>query len=134
MSKKSPQSTAKNKTESPTTAVAGTAEQGERASGPTGKHKYIQLPTPPNDSFADGAHGIILGRNVLKLDLYRVVGFDSENKEEIRAISHRLVLPTTAVPELINLLQSIVRAVQQTSQRKAKDQPDSTESQPSDAS
>ena len=128
MSKEFPQSTPQKNPESSTTAVAGTAKQGERASGPKGKFKYIQLPTPPNDSFADGAHGIILGRNVLKLDLYRVVGFDGEKKEEIRSISHRLVLPTTAVPELINLLQGIVRAVQQTSQQKAEDQPDSTES------
>jgi hypothetical protein len=69
-------------------------------------------PRPIDDSFADGAAGFIIGRNVLKLDLYRVVGYDRESGQEVRAQSHRIVLPMTAIGELKQLLQQFDEAQQ----------------------
>ena len=93
------------------TAKSGAARQAGGTSAAGIKHTYLQQ-VPPEDSFADGAHGVTMARNVLKLDLYRVVRYDQASEEELRNISHRIVLPMTAVPELINLLQGILQAVQ----------------------
>ena len=76
-------------------------------------YKFAPLATAPEDSYADGAASITGSRNVVKLDFYRVVGVDQEDKKEVRTISHRLVLPQTAIPELLQLLQGYGRAVQQ---------------------
>jgi hypothetical protein len=89
--------------------------------------RYVQRPDSVEDSFADGAAGIVVGRNVLKLDLYRVVGMDRENEQELRTTSHRMVLPLTAVPELINLLAKYARVVEQTAQKRAESGASGTE-------
>jgi hypothetical protein len=83
-------------------------------------YKFAPLATAPEDSYADGAASITGCRNVLKLDFYRVVGTDQEDKKEVRTISHRLVLPLTAIPELSQLLQGYDQAVQQMAQKAAK--------------
>ena len=76
-------------------------------------YKFAPQATAPEDSYADGAASITGSRNVVKLDFYRVVGVDQEDKKEVRTISHRLVLPLTAIPELVQLLQGYGQAVQQ---------------------
>ena len=43
---------------------------------------------------------------VVKLDCYRVVRHDPQGKKEIRMGTHRLVMPATALQELIQLLQN----------------------------
>lgn len=83
--------------------------------------KFASLTTPPEDSYADGAASITGGRNVVKIDFYRAVGIDQEDKKEVRTISHRLVLPLTAIPELSQLLQGYDQAVQQMIQKAGKD-------------
>jgi hypothetical protein len=75
-------------------------------------YKFAPLSTMPEDSYADGAASITGGRNVIKIDFYRVVGIDQEDKKEVRKISHRLVFPLTAIPELRQLLQGYGQAVQ----------------------
>jgi hypothetical protein len=57
---------------------------------------------------------------VVKIDFYRAVGIDQEDKKEVRTISHRLVLPLTAIPELSQLLQGYDQAVQQMIQKAGK--------------
>lgn len=84
-------------------------------------YKFAPLATAPEDSYADGATSITVSRNVIKLDLYRVVGIDQEDNKEVRVISHRLVLPLTAVPELVQILQGYSQAVQQMAQKAKKD-------------
>ena len=76
-------------------------------------YKFARRATAPEDSYADGAASITGSRNVVKLDFYRVVGIDQEDNKEVRSISHRLVLPMTAIPELMQLLQGYGKAVQQ---------------------
>lgn len=76
-------------------------------------YKFAPLATAPGDTYADGAASITGSRNVVKLDFYRVDGLDQEDNKEVRTISHRLVLPLTAIPELIQLLQGYGQAVQQ---------------------
>lgn len=94
-------------------AGTGTAQPARGTSAGGIEHKYLQQ-LPPEESFADGAHGVTMTRNVFKLDLYRVVRYDQASNEELRNISHRIVLPMTAVPELVNLLQGVVQAMQGT--------------------
>ncbi len=81
--------------------------------------KFISLQTPPDDTFADGMSGIAAVRDVVKLEFYRSVGFDAEDKKEIRILSHRLVLPRSSVPELMQMLQGYSQAVQQAAQKMA---------------
>ncbi len=88
----------------------GTAQATQGTTAPGIKHKFTQQ-LPPEESFADGAHSVTLTRNVLKLDLYRVLRYDQASEEELRKVSHRIVLPMSAVPEMINLLQGVVQAV-----------------------
>lgn len=87
--------------------------------------RMVQAPVPVEDSFADGVGGFTVGRNVLKLDLYRVVNIDRESGQEMRAHSHRIVLPLTAIPELANVInqyESAVRQIQERQQQAAKEE------------
>ncbi len=81
--------------------------------------KFVQLQTPPDDTYADGIIGIAAGRDVVKLEFYRSVGFDAEDNKEIRILSHRLVLPRSSLPELMRMLQGYSQAVQQAAQKMA---------------
>jgi hypothetical protein len=77
----------------------------------------VPPPRPVDDSFADGAAGFVFGRNVLKLNLYRVVGYDRESGHDVRAPSHRIVLPLTAIGELKQLLQQFDEIQQRSPER-----------------
>ena len=89
----------------------------ERRQGPA--FKFLRPANPPDDTFADGAAGIIAGRNVVKIDFYRVAGFDREDNREIRTVSQRLVLPLNSIPELMRLLRGFGQAVQQAADKRA---------------
>lgn len=84
-------------------------------------YRLVAPQVQPEDSFADGAHGFTVGRNVIKLDLYRVVGFDREANQEVRTHSHRIVLPLTAVPEIVKLLQQYEAAIRQLREKSGRD-------------
>ncbi len=109
---------ADNKNDRPPAAEKKQA-QDQDAAGPA--FRTIPSPAPVDDSFADGVGGFTVGRNVLKLDLYRVVGYDRESGQEVRTHSHRLVLPLTAISELSNVLQQFGAAVGQI--REAREEP-----------
>ena len=79
--------------------------------------KMVRNPMPIDELFVDGASGLITRAGVAKIDLFRVVGYEPESKAERRQVSHRLVLPLAAVPELLRLFQQAVRAVQEASEQ-----------------
>ncbi len=90
------------------------AEQPERTRPAV---KMVPNPAPIDELYVDGTSSLISRSGVVKLDLFRVVGFDPATKTELRQVSHRLVLPLTALPELLNAFQSVARAAQQAAQR-----------------
>lgn len=79
--------------------------------------KMVRNPMPIDELFVDGASGLITRAGVAKIDLFRVVGYDPETKAERRQVSHRLVMPLAAVPELLRLFQQAARAVQEASKQ-----------------
>ncbi|WP_075221826.1 hypothetical protein [Acuticoccus yangtzensis] len=80
-------------------------------SAPTGrKVKFVGRQEIPDELYADGVGSLHFGRNVVKLDLYRVLEFDRDDAE-VRQLAHRVVLPITAIPELVRVLQNFGQVV-----------------------
>lgn len=77
--------------------------------------KMVPNPAPVEDLYFDGVGGVISRGGVVKLDLFRVAGYETEPKAELRQISHRLVLPLSALPDVLKLFQSVAKAAQQAS-------------------
>ncbi|MEQ8697891.1 MAG: hypothetical protein RLT05_15200 [Bauldia litoralis] len=94
-----------------TEPAAAAKEKAPDQAAPSPAFRTAPSPAPVDDSFADGVSGFTVGRNVLKLDMYRIVGYDRESGQEVRTHSHRLVLPLTAIAELSNVLQQFDQAV-----------------------
>ena len=88
--------------------------QAERPKRARPNVKMVANPTPVDEFYIDGASGLISRGGIIKLDLFRVVGYEPDTKVELRQVSHRLVLPLTALPDLLKALQSVARAAQQT--------------------
>ncbi len=86
------------------------AETTEKKQG----FKMVPSPVPPEERYADGVNAIIGRPGVIKLECYRVLGVDRETNAEIRTVTHRLVLPAVALPELVGLFQKMVEASQRT--------------------
>ena len=63
--------------------------------------------TPPEEVFVDGVAGGMARAGVMKLDWYRVLRVDPADNAEIRSVTHRLVLPVAAVPELLRLFKNM---------------------------
>ncbi len=61
---------------------------------------------PPEEIFVDGISSLYFRSGVVKLDCYRVVRHNPQENQEIRMGTHRLVMPATALQELIQLLQN----------------------------
>jgi hypothetical protein len=80
----------------------------EQAEGP--KIKMAANPLPPDEIFIDGVAGILARPGLVKLDCYRVVGIDRTDNAEVRSITHRLVLPAAAIPEMMRLFQNMAKA------------------------
>ncbi len=76
--------------------------------------KMVASPVPPEEMYADGVNAIIGRPGVIKLECYRVLGVDRETNAEIRTVTHRLVLPAVALPEVVGLFQKMVEAGQRT--------------------
>ncbi len=66
--------------------------------------KMVPGQRPPEEIYVDGVSGILGRGGVIKLDCFRVMGVDRE-QAEIRAVTHRLVLPAGAMPGLVRLFQ-----------------------------
>lgn len=76
--------------------------------------KMVPSPLPPEEMYVDGVNAIIGRPGVIKLECYRVLGMDKETSAEVRSVSHRLVLPAAALPELVGLFQKMAEAGQRT--------------------
>ncbi len=74
--------------------------------------KVVPNPLPPEEIYVDGVSAIIGRPGVIKLECYRAVGVDKEAKAEVRTVTHRLVLPSAVLPELVGLLQKMAEAGQ----------------------
>lgn len=90
------------------------ADSGNKPDETTGgkkqKVKLASMSGPAEEIFVDGVGGIMARAGIVKLDLYRVIGFDREEEAEVHSISHRLVLPAAALPELLRVTQGLVKA------------------------
>jgi len=84
------------------------AETGEKRQSV----KMVQNPLPPEEIYADGVSAILARPGVIKLECYRAVGVDRDSNAEVRSVSHRLVLPAAAFPELVRLFQKMADAGQ----------------------
>ena len=91
------------------------AEQPEQeqpqAEGP--KFKVAANPMPPEEIYVDGVAGILARPGVMKLDCYRVVRIDPDDNAEVRSITHRLVFPSSMVPEIMRLFQNMAERARQ---------------------
>ena len=83
----------------------------EQTEGP--KIKVAANPTLPEEIFVDGVAGVLARPGLIKLDCYRVVGIDRNDNAEVRSITHRIVLPAAAVPELVRLFQNMAKGGRQ---------------------
>ncbi len=79
--------------------------------------KMVPNPAPVDELYVDGTSSLISRAGVVKLDLFRVVGFDPATKTELRQVSHRLVMPLTALPDLLKTFQAVARAAQKAAQQ-----------------
>ncbi len=90
--------------------------QAERPESARPNVKMVANPTPVDEFYIDGVSSLISRGGVFKLDLFRVVGYEPDTKAELREVSRRLVMPLTALPDLLKAFQSVARAAQQAAQ------------------
>ena len=88
------------------------AEKTEKAQARAGRpnFKVAVSPISPEEIFVDGVAGVMARPGLMKLDLYRVVRVDPKDNAEVRTVTHRLVLPSSAVPDLVRAFQSVAEA------------------------
>jgi len=86
------------------------ADKIETGAGPTDNPKanarMVSSFQAPEEIYVDGIAGAMGRGGVLKIDLYRVSGVDRKTNTEQRRVSHRLVIPAGALPELVRVLQA----------------------------
>jgi hypothetical protein len=96
--------------------MAGSQKNNGESSGgqgPAGSGRGVKLmpnQNPVEEVYVDGVLGMFARAGVVKFNLYRVVGTDPGDESEVRAITHRLVMPAAALPELARLIQNMARA------------------------
>ncbi len=78
--------------------------------------KMVPNPLPPEEIYVDGVNAILGRPGVIKLECYRAMGVDKEANAEVRTVTHRLVLPSAVLPELVGLFQKLAEAGQQAAQ------------------
>lgn len=66
-------------------------------------------PLPPEEIFADGVAGVLARSGLIKLECYRVMRVDRQDNAEVRCVTHRLVLPSGTVPDLIRMLTDLTQ-------------------------
>ncbi len=88
----------------PASAAPNTAQQ-QTPGAPPVKVEMLSGP-PPEEIYVDGISSLSFRSNVVKMDCYRVAGQDPQENTEKRMATHRLVMPASALQELIQLLQN----------------------------
>ena len=75
--------------------------------------KLVNNPHPVEEVYVDGIAGILGRASVCKVDCYSVVGIDRDDgNTEIRRVTHRLVMPTAALPELIQMIKTLTETTE----------------------
>ncbi len=74
--------------------------------------KMVPNPLPPEEIYVDGVSAILGRPGVIKLESYRAVGEDKETNAEVRTVTHRLVMPSAVLRELVGLFQNMAEAGQ----------------------
>ncbi len=99
------------KVERKATGEAEEAKDGQVARPGTARRKVklVANPAPVEELFVDGVADAFSRGGVVKLNLFRVTGIEAESKAELRQVTHRLVLPRTALAELMRVLRSLAR-------------------------
>jgi hypothetical protein len=96
-------------TDSPTKKNPDT--KGETATDTEMKSKMVANPFPVEEIYVDGVSGVLGRGGVLKIDCYRVLGIDKDDQSEVRRVTHRLVVPSSALPELAQVIRNIAQSV-----------------------
>lgn len=77
--------------------------------------KMLRAAAPPEEVYVDGAFSFMNRTGVVKIDLYRVAGYErgegNTAAAELRQHSHRLVLPLSGLVELTAMLQRSLEAM-----------------------
>ena len=97
------------KKQEPTTAPS---EQAPRQAQTQPRFRMVPPGGPVTDIYADGVSSVMARGGVVKLDLYQAVGIQRNTNVEMRRSSHRLVMPATAIPELLRIFQNAMQAAQ----------------------
>ncbi len=74
--------------------------------------KLVPQPGPVPETYADGALGALSRGPVFKLEFYSAMGHEPDSGDELWRPCHRLVLPVTAAPQLISILQRMMQQMQ----------------------
>ena len=80
------------------------------AGGETRQVKLAPSQQAIEELYVDGVVGMFARAGVIKINLYRVMGTDANDDAEVRSVTHRLVMPATAIPEMIRLFQNMAKA------------------------
>ncbi len=88
------------------------AKKKESAEAPRRKVKLVGDMLQVDEVYVDGISGVVGRGGIIKLDFYRFLGFDEKEETEVRQIVLRLVLPTSAVPELARAIKGVAEAGQ----------------------
>ena len=99
------------KAELPAGSEAAGAEAPSAAAGPG--FKLVPQAGPVPETYADGALGALSRGPIFKLEFYSAMGHDPDSGEELWRPCQRLVLPVTAVPQMINILQRLMQQMQE---------------------
>ena len=86
---------------------------GQERAGSGRGVKLMPTTQPVEEIYVDGALGMFTRAGVVKINLFRVVGTDASDDAEVRSVSHRLVMPVSAVPELVRLIQNMARSARE---------------------
>jgi len=78
----------------------------------TAKVEFVENPFPVQEIFVDGIAGIFGRGGVFKIDCYSALGLNPETNTETRRITQRVVLPGSAMAELIKAVQGIVKSTE----------------------
>ena len=75
--------------------------------------KLVPQAGPVPETYADGALGALSRGPIFKMEFYSAMGHDPESGDELWRPCQRLVLPVTAVPQMINILQRLLQQMQE---------------------
>ena len=91
---------------------AAVVPESQPAAGGPG-FKLVPQAGPVPETYADGALGALSRGPIFKMEFFSAMGHDPETNEELWRPCQRLVLPVTAVPQMINILQRLMQQMQE---------------------